>query len=375
MANDGLEALVALSRRYGGDPSWVLAGGGNTSFKDGKRLWVKASGSPLAGIGREGFCEMDRARLDAIWSRKYPDETEARETAALGDLMAARSEGETRRPSVETLMHGFFPAAFVVHTHPTLVNGMTCGARGEALCRELFAEDAAWVPLVDPGYTLALTIKAAVEDFTRRRGRMPALLFMQNHGLLVAGETKEEIDRLSRDVVARLDSRLGRRPDRRIVAVDTGALALCLARLASLAAPGSLVAQRADADILAFAASKAAYAPIASAFSPDHIVYAGHEFLHAAGTEAIDAAWKDYRSRNGVDPRVVVVAGLGAFALGPTAAAAETALALFVDACAVAVYSESFGGPLHMAKARIDFIRTWEVERYRATTSLAKSGR
>ena len=40
-----LEALCEYSHRYGSDPEFVLAGGGNTSYKDENNLWIKGSGS------------------------------------------------------------------------------------------------------------------------------------------------------------------------------------------------------------------------------------------------------------------------------------------------------------------------------------------
>lgn len=361
-----LDALAVLSRHYGSKPDWVLAGGGNSSYKDKKVLWVKASGTSLATIEPSGFCEMDREALAAIWTRTYPAESAAREEAALADLMAARVSGETRRPSVETLMHGFFPQAFVLHTHPSLVNGLTCGKEGEAIFRELFADEAIWVPFVYPGYILAKTVREAFEEWSLKKGAIPSIMFMQNHGLLVASETPEGIDRLSESVVSRLQGRLGRSPDSAAMAVDAGLLAATVSRVAALAPKGSFIAHRADHDILAFAASKEAFTPLSAAFTPDHIVYAGHEFLYAATPEALDAAWKDYRSRNGSDPRVVAVGGVGALAIASTQAAASTALALFQDATTIAVYSESFGGALHMRPDKIDFIRNWEVEKYRA---------
>jgi rhamnose utilization protein RhaD (predicted bifunctional aldolase and dehydrogenase) len=124
-----------------------------------------------------------------------------------------------------------------------------------------------------------------------------------------------------------------------------------------------------------FASTKEAFEPLSAAFSPDHIVYAGHEFLHAADPGTLDATWKDYRARNGIDPRVVVVSGVGSFAIALSGGAAGTAMALLVDACAIAVYALSFGGALHMTRERIDFIRSWEVERYRAKASLGTASK
>lgn len=366
MGEQNLERLVTLSRLYGSDPAWVLAGGGNTSYKDADTLWVKASGACLADIRSEGFCAMDRRALDAVWERTYPEAADEREAAVLADLLSARRPGEQKRPSVETLLHGFFPQAFVAHTHPAVVNGMTCGREGEKAVRELFPDEAVWVPFVDPGYVLARTAREAALAFRARVGRIPSVLFLQNHGLLVAADSPEDIMSISDSVAARLLGRIGRKPDRTPSAVDAAVLARAGAALAALAPPRSFALHRADPDILGFSTDEAAFGPLSSAFSPDHIVYAGHEFLYASSPEELKAAWRAYRTRNGRDPRIVVVTGAGAFSVAGSARAAQTAMALFLDACAIAVYAQSFGGALHMTREKIDFIRNWEVERYRA---------
>ena len=378
-----LSKLVALSRRYGADPEWVLAGGGNTSYKDAERLYVKASGSSLGSIDEAGFCSIERKKLDAIWSAQYPEGTEAREAAALADLMAARSPGEVKRPSVETLMHGLFPQAYVVHTHPAAINGITCGREGRAAFERLFGDEGVWVPFVDPGYVLAKTVKAEVESFRKRRGATPGLMLMQNHGLLVAGESPEEVEERSSGAMARVVAELVRRPELAAVAVDGAALAEASAALARLArdAYGESAALRfrGDAETRRRSASREAFAPLASAFTPDHIVYAGHEFSLAAprtGAQsvaaAVEAAWKDYEARNGCLPRIVVVPELGAFFCAASATAAEAAILLYADACKVAAYAESFGGASHMSTEKIDFIRTWEVEKYRSSVSAGR---
>jgi len=122
-----LDSIVSLSREFGSSPEYVLAGGGNTSVKDGDAMYVKASGTRLGTIDMDGFVPLSLKALDGIWAKRYPEETNAREDAVLADLNAARmEEGDTRRPSVESLLHGFFPYRYVVHTHPALVNGLSC---------------------------------------------------------------------------------------------------------------------------------------------------------------------------------------------------------------------------------------------------------
>ena len=45
MFTNQLAALAAMSNKYGKNPEYVLAGGGNTSFKSADCLWVKGSGT------------------------------------------------------------------------------------------------------------------------------------------------------------------------------------------------------------------------------------------------------------------------------------------------------------------------------------------
>ena len=37
-----IEELIEISRKYGKDSRYVIAGGGNTSYKNAEKLWVKA---------------------------------------------------------------------------------------------------------------------------------------------------------------------------------------------------------------------------------------------------------------------------------------------------------------------------------------------
>ena len=62
-APEQVQQLIEISRHYGVDSRFVIAGGGNTSYKNAEKLWVKASGSSLATITEEGFAVLDRAKL------------------------------------------------------------------------------------------------------------------------------------------------------------------------------------------------------------------------------------------------------------------------------------------------------------------------
>ena len=94
-----------------------------------------------------------------MWTKKYPDNSKEREAEVLEDLMNARTaSSKTKRPSVETSLHDIFPQTYVVHLHPAIVNGITCGINGQKVTKELFP-DAIWIPEIEPGWTLAVKVK------------------------------------------------------------------------------------------------------------------------------------------------------------------------------------------------------------------------
>ena len=198
-----IDALIELSRHYGADAEFCLAGGGNTSLKDGKRLLVKASGFSLATITLDGFVEMDRMALSAILAGELPAESTAREEAFKQAVMAARIFPEKgHRPSVECILHHLFPRPLVVHSHATLVNMITCANGGEALSRKLFGQDVLWVPYVDPGYILARKLDELLKQYSKATGRdCPAAVFMQNHGLIVCGHSAQEIHQQTEKII------------------------------------------------------------------------------------------------------------------------------------------------------------------------------
>ncbi len=191
-----LDALVAVSRKYGADEDFVIAGGGNTSAKLGDRLWVKGSGTSLGTITADGFVEMNRPALETLLNSDLGPDRDVREERFKQAVMAARVEPEKgQRPSVEVVLHHLMPRRLVVHTHATVVNMFTCCVNGEALIREACGDQVMWLADVDPGLMLAQALRDGLKEYTRRTGRdCPRAIIMQNHGVVVAGDTTEEID-------------------------------------------------------------------------------------------------------------------------------------------------------------------------------------
>jgi rhamnose utilization protein RhaD (predicted bifunctional aldolase and dehydrogenase) len=371
-----LEALAKISRYYGKNPDYVLAGGGNTSWKNGETLYVKASGMSLAEAIPDSFVRMDRKALAGIWGKQYPESSSERESAVLADLMAARKPcEEKKRPSVETLLHDILPFAFVVHLHPALVNGLTCSQQGEKIAEEIFGKDAIWIAPVNPGYVLSRIVKTAIDEYKSKNGKFAAVIFLQNHGVFVGDNSAKGIKDIYDGIMNRIGARIKKHPDfsdEKILSIDSHIDPQISDIFKAMADLGDSAVFMQSGEIAALVKDRASFALVSSAFTPDHIVYAGSEplFTEANTSAGIQDAWKNHIEKTGRNPKIIAVQGLGVFGVGATEKAALLALELFRDSVKVAVYSQSFGGPLFMTKDKIDFINNWEAEHYRANISI-----
>lgn len=348
-----LETITGLSHRFG-TAEFVKAGGGNTSCKDEQTLWVKPSGTTLAGLSPETFVAMDRASLAKLYAAETPAEPAAREEL-VKDMMAAAVKPETPgRASVEAPLHDSISARYVVHTHPAEVNGLTCAVGGRAAAARLFP-DALWVPYVDPGYTLCMVVRGAIASYKAERGVEPSLIFLENHGVFVAGDTAEDVCA----VYARVMDAL--RGCYRAAGVDASVPVGPVPEEAEVAALRQVLAEGLGGDAAAVVASgrfDAGDGPI----SPDHIVYAkSYAFDGVVSVENLRA----FTAARGYAPRVVVTerAVLG---VGASEKNARLALELALDGALVKRLARTFGGIQYLGDVSRGFIENWEVESYRS---------
>ncbi len=362
-----IDNLIAVSRKYGADSRFVIAGGGNTSYKDATHLWVKASGHALATIDEEGFAVMDRARLDAMATKTYPADATEREARVKEDLADANLT-RGRRPSVETSLHNCMNFSYVVHLHPTLVNGLMCSVTAEKRCAELFP-DALYVSYTDPGYTLFKKVYDAIGQWKAQRGSEPQVIFLQNHGIFVAADTVAEIDAIYENVMTKLEALVAPLPEGETPVCDCVSEVLpAIRQILSRGGRGLKTLQvTKNALVDEFLANPKG---VLTPFSPDGIVYCKSEYIVVDGeNKAAEAEEKieAYVTRRGHTPKVLLIKGIGLVAVGDNAKNARVITEVFLDAMKVAFYARSFGGEHGMEPAWIDFIDNWEVENYRRT--------
>lgn len=376
-----IEQLIEVSRRYGADSRFVIAGGGNTSFKTADRLWVKASGHALATIGEDGFAVLDRAKLNPMGTKAYSADTAEREAQVKDDLAAACITKD-RRPSVETSMHNAISYAFVVHLHPTAVNALMCSVQAEAKCKELFP-DALYIPYCDPGYTLFKKVYDEIQAYKAARGTEPQVIFLQNHGIFVAADTVAEIDRIYDSIMSSLETipgSLKKCPEEESAVSDSASSVVesipAIRQILSRGGRG-LKTLKVTSDELAlyFAESKENFAKVAVPFTPDIIVYCKSHYiwLEDADIAKAEKAIEEYVAKYGHTPKVILIKGIGLVAVGDNAKNAGIITEVFCDAMKVACGAQAFGGQHGMEPAWVNFIDTWEVENYRRKVSAGAS--
>lgn len=404
-SDDPLDVIVKLSRYFGSDPSMVLAGGGNTSCKIGDLLYVKGSGTALATMTHDGFVKMDRQQLSELANATLDSDPKKREEQFKDWINRARCEPEKgQRPSVEVVLHHLVPARYIVHSHATIANTLTCHTGGRALAEQIFGDDIVWVPYVDPGFILAQTLKEALEDYRNRTGReLPKAILMANHGLIVAGDDPEAIRANTDEILQKIAARLGDGwqtksigPVTRVGDANTLVRKIGPALRALLAgdAAGPLkVASFDDSEIALGLVGAPAGQAIACAgpMTPDQIVYCNSfplwfELRDGEDDGALIArlrgAIESHVSKTRVPPKVVLVQGLGLFGIGDDFKMANTAREVYLDAIKVMAGATRLGGGSGGVSYLTDrqrlFIENWEVEAYRkkvAQANAAAAGR
>lgn len=400
---NGLDSLVYQSNLLGADAGLVLRGGGNTSIKlpgldfrgrPVEVLRIKGSGSDLRTIKAADFPGVRLEDVLPLFER---------EDMADDDMVAylARTlmEPGSPRPSIETLLHAFIPAASVAHTHADAILGLVNTRDADRLVAECYLGDVLTVPYRLPGFLLSKEVGAAVRARPAARG-----LILMNHGLVTwAATARQAYDRHIALVAEAEAFAAARAGGRRIFAAaarpELGearrrqlAAALAPVVRGALSRERPVVARYDDSPpILTFVGSPAARAASeAGAATPDHILTTK---THPAWVEvpdptdlaalerAVPAALDAYRERYlayvgryrtdepllEATPRVVLVPGLGMWTAGPTARAEQTAREIYQHTIAIMAAAEAISSYRSLPEPEAFRAEYWPLELYKLT--------
>lgn len=374
-----ISELLKISDFYGSNRDYVIAGGGNTSYKDDNTIWVKASGSPLAGLTEEGLVALDREKLQIISRKEYPEDPVRREDEVKKDLYGAIIDpGKGKRPSVETSLHEIIRYRYVVHLHPAIINGMLCSRSAKQLTNQLFGTKVLFVPYIDPGYTLFKQLNTEISKYREMHGEDPGIIFLENHGSFVSADTIAEIHKIYEEIIQKISDIVNPSYENDGLPYNT-MLSKVLPGMRMLLSGETpkVIRYRHNSLIARYYASQQDFQKISHPLTPDIIVYCKYRYIYIDQVSSAERILESFRSQMerflseyGFMPKIIVIKGMGVFAVEDSYSAAESVLDVYEDLIRVSHYASSCGGIKLLTTEQVDFIDKWEVENYRRKVSV-----
>jgi rhamnose utilization protein RhaD (predicted bifunctional aldolase and dehydrogenase)/NAD(P)-dependent dehydrogenase (short-subunit alcohol dehydrogenase family) len=408
------------ARLLGQDAALVLHGGGNTSVKSHVTtartgheaidvLYVKGSGWDLATIEPAGHPAVQLAPLLALRAREALSDEDM-----VNELRLELLDASAPTPSVEALLHAFLPAKFIDHTHADAILALADQSDAASVCAEVFGDALVFVPYVMPGFALAKRCADAYEA-VRRRGVEPRVMVLEKHGLFTWGTTERESYERTIAAVTRAERAIA---DRRKTGIVTSgapradaaskvlpALRGALARAAGGAfEQGPMIVLDASESALAFLHRRDAEALVATGCAtPDHVIRTkptalfvrdaalddGARLAEQLGTaidefaRRYDAYFNEMCASRGAKkkldpwPRVVLLAGVGACAVGATADQARIVSEIYAHTMGIMSDAADIGTYAPVSRHDLFDVEYWSLEqaKLRPATKLPMSGR
>lgn len=193
---DTLQDFVTMSKTAGQRSDYVQGGGGNTSCKlDDQLMVIKASGFRLNDLETDqAYAVLDYGILRRFYAETDQDQLSDVEKVGKEQASAAVRSVDgiaALRPSVEAGFHALL-GRYVLHTHSVYANLAACSQDGRAVADEALSDlDAGhvFVPYINPGVELTFLIQSILGKVQKEGKPDPEILIMQNHGLVISGET------------------------------------------------------------------------------------------------------------------------------------------------------------------------------------------
>ncbi len=404
MTTNPVADLIARSNRLGSDPRNTNYAGGNASAKgseidpvtaeETELLWVKGSGGDLGTLTEAGLAVLRLDRMRALVD-VYPGVQREDEMVAAFDYCLHGKGGAA--PSIDTAMHGLVDAAHVDHLHPDSGIALATAEDGEKLTKECFGDRVVWVPWRRPGFQLGLDIAEVKATNPQAIG-----VILGGHGVTAWGETAEECERNSLDIIRTAERFLAERgkaePFGAVVPgfeplpeaerrAKAAALAPVIRGLAST--DHRQVGHYTDSDVVLDFLAREKLRPLAELGTscPDHFlrtkvrplvvdlpasapvedVVARLRELHAAYREDYAAYYQrhatpDSPPMRGADPAIVLVPGVGMFSFGKDKQTARVAGEFYVNAINVMRGAESVSTYAPIDESEKFRIEYWQLE-------------
>ncbi len=219
-----IQDFISLCRNYSDAVDLIQAGGGNASTKyldsaeNRTLMMIKASGYLMTEVDENhGYSIMDLKKVLAL-IEDVSSGLIAVNDEKTQNLKINEANLSTLRPSIETYLHALLPQRHVLHLHSlTALRFASTHAFNEIMSRQFITKssqiknksdsksvaetsnlsDMLLVGYEKPGIKLALELKTKLEAYMAVYSRIPDVIVLQNHGIILAGDDLETIEQLA----------------------------------------------------------------------------------------------------------------------------------------------------------------------------------
>ena len=176
------DKIEIFCSKIGNNPLITQAAGGNVSWKEKNKLFIKASGTWLADAGNKNiFAEI---RLDTI-----------KDNILNGDFSIPSSAilSKNNKPSIETTMHAILPQKIVVHVHAVNIVAILIRKNSNEIVKNILKDSYKFslIEYCQPGAVLAKAM-----DLDIQQNGVKDVYFLKNHGIVIANDSLKEIEKL-----------------------------------------------------------------------------------------------------------------------------------------------------------------------------------
>lgn len=195
-ANNFINISNSLGERF----DLVQAGGGNTSFKIGKLMFIKSSGCHLSDLEiNKNYVGINfqviKDNISNITSlNKKTRELESKEIVDNNIIFL-----KNYNPSIETTLHTI-TKNYTIHIHPIQFNMISALPESNKIIKELFSDNYFILDYFTPGIDVTLNVLPYYSN--------EDIIFLKNHGLVCTANTIEELNKIIQITINKLESYL-----------------------------------------------------------------------------------------------------------------------------------------------------------------------
>jgi len=246
------ESFLKASEEIGKNFNLIQGAGGNTSFKNGDSMFIKASGYKLKdSLKKDIFVKVNLRKFRESLKQNLKNPLEDTWDKSLG-----------KRPSMETNMHAILPNKYIFHTHClntiSLLVQNECQFKISKIFNDLKYKI---IQYKTPGIPLANEIKKVLKE------DKPEIIFLSNHGLVVCADDIDSALNLTYLVSKKLDFPISESKNENLQKLNQLASGTCFRPT-----------KYKDAHDLAFSEHTIKIASSGSLY-PDHVVFLGPRTL------------------------------------------------------------------------------------------------